>query len=138
METTGTACEVLDVVLFSAAGWRVGFEARHVRGLIRSPDASLCGRIEPLLCLPTPEASGEAGFALRLRTLDVAVLVDGPVEFVSLPATAVHPVPPLLAARTAMRALTALGLRDGEATLLLLFDAARFGHVVSGARGFSL
>lgn len=127
-----TGPDTLDVVLFTAAGWRVGVEARHVRGLGHL--AGVAGRpIESILGLPVPdvasEAVPEAPYGLRLRGDDRDYRVAGPVEFVGLPVTAIHPLPGLVAASTRLRGLRALAEWDvpGQAGLILLFDVARCG-----------
>lgn len=55
------------------------------------------------------------------------VLVDGPVELHALPASAIHALPPLFAARTRLRALRALAfdpLIHAQGPIFL-FDAIR-------------
>lgn len=120
--------EVLEVVLFSAGGWRVGFEARLVRGSRPAPGAKVDSDSSKLFGLP-PCANNPTTYqylTLKRPQQDRDILVAGPVELASLPVTAIHPLPPLLAARTALhglRALLQLADSPGERNLALLFDA---------------
>jgi hypothetical protein len=52
-------------------------------------------------------------------------LVEGPVELLSLVFGAIHPLPPLLAARTQLRGLQALAqpFSHDDRKAILLFDA---------------
>lgn len=104
----------IDLVLFSAAGWRVGLEARWVRNS-RGAAAQATGLlIEDLLgmaCASATAATAPRQFLqLKLPGGDIDILVGAPVELHSLPARAIHAVPPMLAARTSLRALQALAL----------------------------
>ena len=128
----------LDVVLFSAGGWRAGFEARRVRAARLAPAGSVDKGIEAQLGFspdaPGPSASASAPLRQRLRLKgadddakgDTEMLVDGPVDLVCLPVTAIHSLPPLLAARTRLHGLRALALVPETAArqIVLLFDTA--------------
>lgn len=127
--------ENLDVVLFTAGGWRVGLEARHVRGSRPAPSATDTADVASLLGLtPTGETSA-ARQCLALKPLpqqqrnsDREIQVEAPVDLVSLPASLIHPLPPLLAARTCLPGLCALALPAEQVSvdrLILLFDATR-------------
>lgn len=114
--------EALDVVLFAAGGWCVGVEARQVRGSRPAPTTAVTGEIEALLGLPPVPAQTQQSITLKQSQQDRDILVGGPVELVSLPIAAIHPLPPLLAARTTLHGLRALVLPPDAATVLLLFD----------------
>lgn len=123
VDTSDPLREALDVVLFSAGGRRIGVEARHVRGLTRLPGAGSKPRIEDVLGLPPGDAPS-APSRLQFKRTDLEFLVDGPVEFVRLPAVSIRPLPSLLAACTRLSGLRALAFMDvaGKSTLVLLFD----------------
>lgn len=122
--------ETLDLVLFSAGGWRVGLEARWVCASRHAPAQATGCEIESLLGFAsaghmTPAASRQY---LQLKRVDGSkdILVGSPVELVSLPASAIHPLPPLLAARTGLCGLRAIALptATGDKAVVLLFDAS--------------
>lgn len=126
---SGAINETLDLVLFSAGGWRVGLEARWVGASRLAPAQATGCKMETLLGVAstastTPTAPRQY---LQLKRLGGSqdVLVGSPVELVSLPASAIHPLPPLLAARTRLRGLRAIALQTnaGAKALVLLFDA---------------
>lgn len=102
----------IDVVLFSAGAWRIGVEAHWVRSSRSAPPHATGHEIAALLGMePSPTAAPTAPrqyLQLRLPEGDMEILVDGPVELHTLPATAIHALPPLFAARTRLRALQAL------------------------------
>jgi hypothetical protein len=119
----------IDIVLFSAAGWRVGLEARWVRNSRSAPEQATGHLIEDLLgmaCASATAATAPRQFLqLKLPGGDIDILVGAPVELFSLPARAIHAVPPMLAARTGLRAIRALALAPtlfGQ-DAILLFDA---------------
>ena len=114
----------LDMVVFTAAGWRVGIEARHVASLTQSPGALACPPLEDLLGLPVAPPPGNDRYRLSLKGKTGDFLVAAPVEFVSLSPKALRPPPSLLALRTCLRGLRALivpGKGDQE-NPMLLFD----------------
>jgi hypothetical protein len=122
--------ETLDLVLFSAGGWRVGLEARWVCASRHAPAQTTGCEIEAFLGFAsaghiTPAASRQY---LQLKRVDGSkdILVGSPVELFSLPASAIHPLPPLLAARTGLRGLRAIALptATGDKAVVLLFDAS--------------
>ena len=128
--------ETLAIVLFSVDGWRVGVEARQVCGSRPAQTGALSGELAAALGLPalTSGAVDRQYLSLRRWAQDKEIkeikeiLVDAPVDLVSLPVAAIHPLPPLLAARTSLRGLRALAIRPDadEQTLTLLFDANTF------------
>lgn len=122
---SGTAHETLEVVLFTAGGWRVGFAAGHVRGARPADAGAEIGEIESLLGLPPGAAANRAApqwLALKQEGRDREILVDGPVELAALPVAAIHPLPPLLAARSTLHGLRALVLGPDDRQAALLFD----------------
>lgn len=124
--------EVLAVVLFSVGGWRAGVEARQVRGLRPTAAGTPEGELAAALGLLPTAGSPVAGQCLTLKRAgqdkDKEIRVDSPVDLVSLPVAAIHPLPPLLAARSRLSGLRALAIRldQGEKSLALLFDADMF------------
>lgn len=130
----------LEVVFFSLAGWRLGLEARWVRGARRASStdwaASQQGKTAALLGFPVdagyndhpapaPTAPQWLAIQVSLTGQVREILVDGPVELVALPVAVIYPVPPLLAARTALRGLRALVSEGtpGSEKMAFLFDA---------------
>jgi hypothetical protein len=125
----------LDLVLFSAGGWRVGLEARWVSAcrLVASQHAE-DEVIETLLGLDAaalPLLTGtRQSLELKWPGGSREVLVGAPVELVSLPASAIHPLPALIARRTRLRGWRAIAVPEQQgqsghtdATMILLFDA---------------
>jgi hypothetical protein len=121
---------VLDVVVFSASGWHIGFEAAAVRGarpVIAPPENAVA--IETLLGLPAGSAPTGLAQWLDIKcpqpSQNREILVGGPVELLTLPVSAIHPLPPLLAARNRLHGLRALALAaDIHAGRLMLLFAA--------------
>ena len=115
--------ETLDFVVFSAGDWRVGLEARLIRGSSPAPENAAVGEIEAALGLP-PTALKTPGQYLQIKRpgVDKTIRVGDPVELVSLPVSAIHPLPALLAARTSLRGLRGLAM-PAEGGIFLLFDA---------------
>lgn len=115
--------ETLDVVLFSAGGWRVGFEAGQVRAC-RPASADAAGdEIEAMLGLsPSPNSPPRQHLLLKHSDGDRQILVGSPVDLVSLPVSSIHPLPPLLAVRCRLNGLRALAFADDK-TAILLFRA---------------
>jgi hypothetical protein len=126
---------MLDLVLFSAGGWRVGLEARWVSAS-RPVDAHAEGEvIETLLGLDAAALALPVGTRQSLELKwpggSREVLVGAPVELVSLPTSAIHPLPALLTWRTRLRGLRAIAVPEchghfgsADATMILLFDAS--------------
>lgn len=114
----------LDVVLFSAGGWRAGFEARLVRSSRPATTDAGGEEIETLLGL-APCAAALPRQSLQLKQAQGAreLLVGAPVELASLPASRIHPLPPLLAARCKLHGLRALALEQDAQAVVLLFGA---------------
>lgn len=119
--------DALDVVMFSAGGWHVGFEARHVRSArpaAAEASSKASGEIETLLGLPPSPgpSSSPQWLDLRQSAEDKQILVAGPVELRTLPVASIHPLPPLLAARSQLNGLRALVLQENTEQVGLLFD----------------
>ncbi len=117
----------LDVVLFSAGGWRAGFEARLVRSSRPAAADADIDAIETLLGL-APCAAALPRQSLQLKQAQGAreLLVGAPVELASLPASRIHPLPPLLAARCKLHGLRALALTNNAGSAILLLDMEAF------------
>ena len=129
----------LDMVFFSTGRWRVGIEAGWVRGARPASPADWAGnpaRAAALLNFPAGFSSAKAPQWLSLKGFgqDHQILVEGPVELLRLALAAIHPLPPLLAARTRLRGLQALGLlpHAGPGELALLFDGAQLCRHATG------
>lgn len=112
----------LEAVLFRVGGLRCALEAARVAALRPAGDDPQALAVEGLLGLPATADTPRRHLLLHRPGGTVAVAVEEPVELRPLPCTAIHPLPPLLAARTALPALRGLYL-DGEGVVLLL-DAA--------------
>jgi hypothetical protein len=114
--------DVLDAVLFSAGKWRAGFEARAVRASRPAPTGAAGTDVETLLELELSAGLGPRQY-LQLKHGDREILVGSPVDLVSLPVAAIHPLPPLLAARCKLNGLRALALEPNAENIILLFAA---------------
>ena len=133
-EPDDTAAEhgLLELVFFSVAGWRIGLEARLVCSARPATAADLAahqGEVAALLNLPAKPPSAVLPQWLGLKRpgqlCDQEILVEGPVELLRLPVSAIHPLPALLAARTRLHSLRALVLPDkaSGSGFALLLDA---------------
>ncbi|WP_306603451.1 hypothetical protein [Azonexus sp.] len=128
------SCDTLDVVVFSAGGWRLGFEARCVRGARPAGQSATNeqeGHIAALLGLPPDNSPPTAAQWLDIKQIaaeDRKILVAGPVELQALPVASIHPLPPLLAARTRLNGLRALVLQEDIDKIVLLFDVPSVSH----------
>jgi hypothetical protein len=107
----------LPVVRFSAgAGVRLAMEARQVAAMLAAPEPGTeVVTVETLLGL----APAEDGNRRWLRCAGRCLEVSEPVALASLSAAAIHPLPPLVAARLALRGVRALALEGDGVTLLL-------------------
>lgn len=121
------APDTLAFVLVTAGGWRIGLEAHRVAGLHPAPAEGDGDDIESLLGLPPAAGTAATAQTLHLRRPRRDIRVCGPVELVRLPLSCIHPLPPLLAARTRLRGLCALALREenGKDALVFLLDPDR-------------
>ncbi|MBF0273014.1 MAG: hypothetical protein HQL98_13270 [Magnetococcales bacterium] len=121
----------LNVVLFSLGEWRVGLEAKRVRGCRLAPAAEEeteqpCLDLEKRLGL-SADPSTKQRMILEIAHPDHPLTwrVTGPVVLHALPIATIHPLPRLLAARTRLPGLRALALTDhtpgqGDGLILLL------------------
>lgn len=112
----------LDVVLFGFGACRLGVEARQIRASRPAPATEGHVAIETLLGLPVPSPSRPHLLTVKQPDRDRDLLIATPVEMVGLPVDTIHPLPPLLAARTQLHGLRALAVAEGRVTLL--FDLA--------------
>ncbi|OQX15203.1 MAG: hypothetical protein BWK76_13520 [Desulfobulbaceae bacterium A2] len=123
-----TAQDTLTAVLFTLDGRCVGVEARFVRSSHLTPQAAAGGEVEARLGRNNSDTPAGIRYCLSLKQPegDRDILVNGPVELVEIPAAAIHPLPPLLAARSTLRGLRALALLPGIApnTAIPLLAAA--------------
>ncbi|OQX19267.1 MAG: hypothetical protein BWK76_05060 [Desulfobulbaceae bacterium A2] len=133
--TTTTAHDTLQVVLFSLGRRRLGVEARFVRSSSLAPhDAD--GEAAARLGLDATDALPRVSYSLILKRPDGdrPVLVDGPVELAEIPAAAIHPLPPLLAARCRLHGLRALVVQAqrSETPAIPLVDVNALGVDLPG------
>ncbi|WP_295456700.1 hypothetical protein [uncultured Thiodictyon sp.] len=117
--------QAIDLVLFRWGTLHLALQACQVLALESAGDAGLPS-IGDVLALPV---TGPAPGALRLHVIGptgrLRIQVQGPVTQVRLPAAAIHPLPPLLAARLRLPWVRALGLDPCS------------GPKETGGRGFS-
>ncbi|MDO8948506.1 MAG: hypothetical protein Q7U88_15340 [Desulfocapsaceae bacterium] len=114
----------LEVVTFYVGGQRCALDARQVHALRTLPgeDSRKYPAIESLLGLPEQNNAclQRQLLTLRLPESDVEFSVAVPVQLHELEFDVIHPLPDLVAARTQLRGLCALGMEsDG---LTLIFD----------------
>lgn len=111
------------LVSFACPQGRIGLEAQHVRGsrsIGSDEPMSAIPRLAELLGLPASGPMRQPTCLLLKTDLGSAeVLVEGPVELVSLPVRQVFPLPRLVAATSCVRGLRALALTDSGAVLLI-------------------
>jgi len=122
----------IDLVVFRWNALRLGVAAGQVLALESTPDPD-APSIGDLLGLPTGE-EGLPGVVTRAgppRLLRLAhpagmlrVRVEEPVVQVRLPACAIHPLPPLLAARLRLPGIRALAWQQGQGpgALIIILD----------------
>lgn len=113
----------LPVVTFRAAGVRFALPARQVVAMRPLEDASsAAAAMEDLLGLPR-EASPACLLHLRIRDTEMTVQVSGEVAMRQLSASSIHPLPPLIAACSRLKGLSAVAL--DEAGMIILIEPAR-------------
>ncbi|MBK1723655.1 hypothetical protein [Thiocystis violacea] len=127
----------IDLVRFRAGGLTLAVEAAKVRGM-RETQGSLAPRLADLLHIQESPATA----APPERLLEFAhpegphsLRVDEPVVHCRLPASALRPLPPLLAARQGLaciRALACVGQPPDE-VLIIVLDAWRLPRLVTSA-----
>lgn len=117
--------EVLEVVAFSAGGYRCAVEAGQVRTQLAVAPAAAAPSAEQRLGLPGGEAPGACRILLMKHPEgDYPVTVSEPVELLGLRVDAIYPLPPLIAARTTLRGLRGLALGAEGVTLLVDFGCS--------------
>ena len=103
--------EGIEVVVVTTGAGRFGLEMSRVAALHPAQeDAVDLPSFEGLVGVATSGASPRRCLVLKAGGKGLDVGVDGDVSIARLPACSIHPVPPLLAARTALRGLKALGV----------------------------
>ncbi len=121
-------CHAVKIVLFSMENYRVGFEASQVVALHpitadRPEDPTKS--IETVLGL-TPTTQTTPRYALQFKPLNQTqeIILSGSMDLISLDIDAIHPLPPILAARTHLKGLRALTLptTHTDQGVILLFD----------------
>ncbi|MFA6016244.1 MAG: hypothetical protein WC742_14385 [Gallionellaceae bacterium] len=114
--------ESLAIVQFSICGWQAGIEAQHVRDSHAQPKSDQPEVMSKLLGFtgqhPNPDKFPQYLTLKHKSSGNQEVEVDGPTELLHLPVATIHPLPPLLAARTQLLGLRALALTDSKLTLL--------------------
>jgi hypothetical protein len=128
--TTPVEGATIDLVVFEAGDWRVGFEARRVRASRGVPAVGLdC----PTAGLPTAEslldmpASRQPAAANQILTINCPdgnhdILIAGTIELLSVATELIYPLPTLLAARNYLPGLRALIVQP-KGKLVMLFDS---------------
>lgn len=120
--------EILDVVLWRAGGCWFGCEAGCVIAAERpedSPTVDANPHIETLLNIPAVDGRSDLQIlTFRHATNSRQFLVNRPVELIRLPIGQIHALPTLVAARTHIKALSALALVPQG--LVFLLDARLF------------
>jgi hypothetical protein len=112
----------LRLVTFRAGGYRFGLEARRVRNAQASCEHPATA-LETLLGFSPDRNAHRRDLVLRGQNSDFRLSISEPLELVHLPHHAIHPLPPLLAARNLLPALYALALIDGTPpNLVALLD----------------
>jgi hypothetical protein len=119
----GTRSGGLLAILFTAGEFRFAMEATHVAGMRapgRGPEAGDPPMVEALLGLPLP-TPGTARRWLVMRGGWGGGLLSVPdgVALTEWPATAIHPLPPLLAARLTIPGAAALAFDAMGAVLFI-------------------
>jgi hypothetical protein len=115
----------LDMVIFHAGNHRCAVEARQVRASRPLDGHGGVPALESLLGLPEPGPEKADSPGARLMLLmrhpggDFPLSVRAPLQMQAMAASAIHPLPPLLAARTRIRGLRALALEAEGMTLLV-------------------
>ena len=113
----------LDMVVFHTGNHRCAVEARQVRASRPLDGYGGVPALESLLGLPEPEKADSPGARLMLLMRhpggDFPLSVRAPLQMQAMAASAIHPLPPLLAARTRLRGLRALALEAEGMTLLV-------------------
>ncbi len=110
------------VVCCRAGDYQVAFEAHLVQSAQHTADTSHA--LETQLGLAPPSAEGR--HRLCIKGYPEGLTVAAPLELIALPVDAIHPLPPLIAARPPWPALRALGLWNQQ--LLFILDLSQIKH----------
>ena len=117
----------LALVLFSAGGWRLGLEARHVGGARVVPAGQAGPWLGSLLGLQAGAAGAPCqGLRIRGPEGDREFLTEGPVELLHVAWASVHPLPALVAARCTLAGLCGVALPEDGLGPILLLDPCRW------------
>lgn len=124
MSADTAAGQTLDMVVFQAGNHRCAVEAAQIRGsralMEQMDNADAIATVESLLQLPkVAQTACEQVLLIKHAPHDVPLRISAPAQLQALPATAIHPLPPLLAARTGIAGLRALALMETGAVLLV-------------------
>lgn len=115
----------LDMVVFHVGNHRCAVEARQVRASRPLDGHDGVPALESLLGLPEPGPEKTDSPGARLMLLmrhpdgEFPLSVRAPLQMQAMAASAIHPLPPLLAARTRIHGLRALALEAEGMTLLV-------------------
>lgn len=120
----------LSLLLFRAAGAALGVEAAAVEGILDAGVARSsgirCRRLGELLRAPGPPGAAEGTvLVFRGREEPYGVGIDGLDDVVSLPTTALQPLPGILRAAPGPRAYWGGFVRSGKVVLLVDVDRLR-------------
>jgi hypothetical protein len=108
---TGDDGQGLEVVMVTIGAGRFGLEMSRVATLHPVLDGTaVLPSFEGLVGVAVSDASPRRCLVLKAGGERLAIGVDGEVSIARLPTRSIHPVPPLLAARTALRGLKALAV----------------------------
>ena len=104
-------------VCFDACGYRWALEARHVRRIDSTLSLARHAAFETLLCDSPGQPTRWLTLVDRLGPWQLGLPSDS--VLLPLPSAALHPLPPLLAARVRHPALCGIALEGEQLTLLL-------------------
>lgn len=107
--------EALEVVSFTAGGYRFAVEARQIDHMLDHVPATVMA-IEALLGLAPVD---EAGPRRRLQVDRHCIEVGEPVELRTVPVELIHALPALVTARIKLKGIRALALEIDQRTLLV-------------------
>ncbi|MBS4099313.1 MAG: hypothetical protein KGZ83_21080 [Sulfuricella sp.] len=109
----------LEVVAFRAGAWRCAVEARLVRASRPLPPDNNVPELAERLGLAGAGTAARQLLLIKHPEADRPFAVTAPVQLQAIPVEHIHPLPPLLAATTAIPGLRALIL-DAEGIALLV------------------
>ena len=106
--------DTLDMVSFSAGGYRFAAEARQIDAMLHDAPETMVD-VDALLGLPRVDAAHRR----CLRVGECIVRVSEPLELLSVPVDRLYPLPEFVALRIQIKGARALVL-DGQGAMLLL------------------